>query len=59
MMGRLLGENLKKKHIVFFFGVISLFEILDISVLKICKCDISNSMIARGIKLYQLIQDVK
>ena len=53
MMLRLSGENLKGKSYD-CSGVIALFENV---MLRICKCDILESIIARDLKLYQLIDD--
>ena len=52
MMSRSIGE-IKKKVIVFFSNYLP----LQIWTLKICIHDISNTIIARGFKLGQLIED--
>ena len=49
-MNRLSGENLSK------FDLFS-YCLLKTSTLQFCKCGISESMIGRGLKLYQLIND--
>ena len=53
MMSRSIGENLKKKVILFFSNYLP----LQIWTLKICIHDISNTITARGFKLGQLIED--
>ena len=53
MMSRLLGENLKKKGILFFSNYLP----LQIWTSKICYHDISKSVTSRSFKLGQLIED--
>ena len=48
-----IGENLKKKVILFFSNYLP----LQILTLKICNHDISKSITARSFKLGQLIED--
>ena len=52
MMGRLIGESLKK--VILFF---SNYLPLKIWTLKICNLDISKIITARSFKLGQLIED--
>ena len=54
MMSRSIGENLKK--VILFF---SNYLPLQIWNLKICYHDISKIIIARSVKLSQLIEDDK
>ena len=55
MLSRLPGEIKKRKKIHMIFpDLLPCFENLT---LRFCKCDISKSIIARGLKLYQLIDD--
>ena len=54
MMNRLSGEQFKKIYM-------TLYQLcrLNILTLKFSKSDISESLQARGLDLYQLIDDVK
>ena len=52
-MSRSIGENLKKKVILFFSNYLP----LQIWILKICNHDISKTITARSFKLGQLIED--
>ena len=53
MMSTLIGENLKKKLILFFSSYVP----LQIWTAKICNHDISKTITARSFKLGQLIED--
>ena len=53
MMSRSIGENLKKKLILYFLNYLP----LQIWTLKICNHDISKTITARSFKLDQLIED--
>ena len=52
-MSRSIGENIKKKYLIFFFEYLR----LQIWTLKICIHDISKTITARSFKLNQLIED--
>ena len=51
-MSRIFGENLKKNHMMLF----ELLPFFEFCTLQFCKCDISESIIGRGLKLYQLVE---
>ena len=49
--------EIKKIYVFFFFFLLLSFENCDIAILQ--KCDISISIVARGLTLYLLIDDAK
>ena len=52
-MSRISGENLKKKNHLIYFELLPFFIFWSS---QFRKCDILKNIIARGLKLYQLIE---